>query len=93
MAVSTIGILVIDAVLVKWEGQGEWHIARSERHATTFCEIKIPLSTRPVSHQEIDLLQINNFQGMCKKCFHELCIEHQLEPLWNIYYKHIVGEK
>ena len=84
---------MIDAVLVKWEGQREWHIARSERHATTFCEIKIPLSTRPVSHQEIDLLQINNFQGMCKKCFHELCIEHQLEPLWNIYYKHIVGEK
>ena len=91
--VSTIGTPMIDAVLVKWEGQPEWHIAPSEIHATTACERKIPLSTEPVNHQEIDLLQIDNFQGMCKKCFHELCIEHQVEPLWNIYYKYIVGEK
>ena len=84
---------MIDTVLVKWEDEPVWHLTPSVRHANTACEKEIPILKEPTNHQDIDLLQINNFQGICKKCFHEICIEHQIDSLWNIYYKHIVGEK
>lgn len=84
---------MFDVVLVRWKDQPEWHFAASVRHATTACGQGIPLSAEATEHQEIDLLKINSFRGLCKKCFHEMCIENQTTQIWNIYYKYIVGEK
>ena len=84
---------MIDAVLVKWGDEPVWHLTPSVRHAKTACKKEIPLLKEPTNHQYIDLLQINNFKGICKKCFHEICIDNQIDPLWDIYYKDIVEEK
>ena len=84
---------MIDAVLVRWQGQPAWHFAPSTLHATTACEKRIPISADATEHQQIDILRITSFRGLCKKCFHEMCIEHQITPLWDIYYKYIVDDQ
>jgi hypothetical protein len=83
----------MDTVLVRWKSQARWHFVTSVLHAKTDCGEPLPLSSEATQHQEINTSQIDSFRGLCEKCFHEMCINRQDRRLWEIYYKHIVGDK
>lgn len=75
--------------LLRWIDQSQWHIAQSELHGMTFCETKIPHDEMPIQHVKTGPVQ--DTEGLCFKCFHNLCIETQNERLWSIYYKVVEG--
>ncbi|MFZ2972724.1 MAG: hypothetical protein WA049_08800 [Ferribacterium limneticum] len=75
--------------LVRWAGESNWHLTESINHGTTACNLRIPLKEMAPEYAEIEISEIKSFKGTCKKCFHEICIEHQNQDLWAIYYAHI----
>lgn len=80
---------MIETILVRWPGQSNWHFTPSVNHGSAACGVRIPLNEVAPEYTEIEILEITNFKGFCKKCFHEMCIEVQEQAMWAIYYDHI----
>lgn len=79
-----------ETTLVRWAGESNWHFVESVNHGTTACNLRIPFNETAQEYAEIKIREITSFKGICKKCFHEICIETQDKGLWAIYYDHIV---
>lgn len=78
-----------EAVLVRWTDEALWHFTPSTLHASTACGLSVPFKEASPQHAEIDLLTIESFKGLCKRCFHEMCIDTQDRRLWDLYYERI----
>lgn len=76
-------------LLVRWEGQLEWHLVPSHNHGKTKCEITIPRNLHALNYVETG--RIENVTGICKTCYHEACINDQDQAMWAVYYEHIAG--
>lgn len=78
-----------ETILVRWAGESNWHFVQSINHGTTACNVHIPLNEVAPEYAEIEIREVTSFKGICKKCFHEMCIDIQDTEMWAIYYAYI----
>lgn len=83
---------MIETMLVRWAGESSWHFVESVNHGTTACSLSVPFTTASPEYAEIKIREITSFKGLCKKCFHEMCIERQDTDLWALYYAYIAED-
>ncbi len=79
----------VETILVRWSDQTDLHFTQSVNHGVTACGLTIPLNEIAPEYAEVKVFELTNFKGLCKKCFHEMCIDFQYVALWEIYYAHI----
>lgn len=74
-------------LLVRWRGQPEWHLVLTHNHGITECKSTVRRDQEALEYVETG--RIENVKGVCKKCYHDACINDQDPEMGAVYYEHI----
>lgn len=77
-------------LLVRWGEEPHWHLVPSHNHGKTECERDVPRVQVALEYAETG--RIENVKGICKRCYHEACINDQDPQMWEVYYKYVANQ-